>query len=336
MKKIFLAATISVVSIAAFAIEEASYAVNYASKVLPYYQAAKIETMAGVNKVPVRFQIYKEDTKNCLMLFPGRQESLDKYAEVVYDLNHNKNFPVMTVMVVDHRGQGLSGRMTSNPQVGYVDQFEDYVSDVDMLFKTRLQELGCNNYYLLAHSMGGAIGLGLLLKEQVHFKAAVFSAPMWMINTKPYPNFIASIIGGVTTTMGQGEKYAIGQSDYLEVPLKQTTTTHSASRYEMAQNIYRKTPATIVGGVSNRWVYESLNYTKMLRQKAKDLELPIVIMQAGEDTFVKLKGHDIVCKKAKFCQKYLFPTSFHEILMEEDKIRDEAMLITSRMFADHQ
>jgi len=33
-------------------------------------------------------------------------------------------------VIMSHRGQGESGRMTSDPQMGYVEYFDDYVADL--------------------------------------------------------------------------------------------------------------------------------------------------------------------------------------------------------------
>jgi lysophospholipase len=323
-------------SLNSFAINEKNFHHLFNQDVLPYSFKSQIETMEGVNRLSIRFQVFNEFSSHCLLILPGRQEPLEKYAELAFDINHSQLFSPMTIIIVDHRGQGLSGRMTNNSQIGYVDRFEDYVSDSKKILRTRMSELGCKSNYLLAHSMGGAIGLGLLQEEQIKFKAAVFSTPMWMINTKPYPNFVASMISGLSDLLGKSKEYAFGQHDYVASSLTESTTTHSLSRYEMSEQIYRDQPETKVGGVSNRWIFESLKFTKQLRKKSKDIHLPIVVFQAGLDTYVKKEGQDQICHQLKFCQKYIFPTSFHEIFMEHDKIRNEALLITLRFFLEHR
>ncbi len=327
---------VSTISFSALAISEQNYAQNYQDIIKPYFASGKMHTLAGVNKLPIRYQVYQTpDAKNCLLLLPGRQEPLDKYAEIVYDLNHSELEP-MTVFVVDHRGQGLSGRMTANPQIGYVDQFEDYVADVKQLFNTHMQTVGCEKFYLMGHSMGGAIGLGLLMTEQDRFAAASFSAPMWMINTKPYPNFVAQMIGGLTSTFGAGKKYAVGQGDYnINFPFEKNNLTHSPERYKMSVDIYREQPLTQVGGVSNRWVLESLKFTKKLRRKASKFTIPMVVMQAGMDELVKPKGQDLICKKAKACEQIIFTHAFHELLMEKDEVRDVALSHTIKLFKNN-
>lgn len=55
-----------------------------------------------------------------------RIESYVKYAELAYDLFHSG----FDVLIIDHRGQGRSGRMLSDPHRGHVDNFNDYVDDL--------------------------------------------------------------------------------------------------------------------------------------------------------------------------------------------------------------
>ena len=60
-----------------------------------------------------------------VVISSGRIESLIKYKEVVYDFYQNG----YSVFIHDHRGQGLSGRMLDNSQIGYVGNFSEYVDD---------------------------------------------------------------------------------------------------------------------------------------------------------------------------------------------------------------
>jgi lysophospholipase len=314
------------------AISEAKLTEDYASKVLPYFNAAATEYAWGVNNVPLRFQVYQEHSNKCVLLLPGRQEPLEKYAELIYDLNHHPEQDPVTVLIIDHRGQGLSGRMTQQYEVGYVDRFQDYVTDAIHLFDTRLKSLGCSEHYLLAHSMGGAIGMGVLLERQQDFKAAFFSAPMWKIKTNPYPNVVAGMIGAVTTGLGQGKRYALGQDDYdVDLPFEANTITRSEIRYDIIQNTYRSNPRLRVGGIANRWIREALGYTKKLRRSGKELKIPMTVLQAGEDTFVAPSGQDKVCGEALQCEKHIFPESRHELLMEIDETRDQAIALIRKM-----
>ncbi|VDZ91188.1 Lysophospholipase L2 [Lelliottia amnigena] len=106
----------------------------------------------GVDNVPVRFVRFR-DSKNdrVIVVCPGRIESYVKYAELAYDLFHLG----FDVFIIDHRGQGRSGRLLSDTHRGHVDHFSDYVDDLAAFWQQEVQPGPWRKRYILAHSMGG-------------------------------------------------------------------------------------------------------------------------------------------------------------------------------------
>ena len=84
---------------------------------------------------------------------PVRIESYVKYAELAYDLFHLG----FDVLIIDHRGQGRSGRLLGDPHLGHVNRFNDYVDDLAAFWQQEVQPGPWRKRYILAHSMGGAI-----------------------------------------------------------------------------------------------------------------------------------------------------------------------------------
>ena len=60
----------------------------------------------------------------------------------------------------------------------------------------------------------------------------------------------------------------------------------------------------------------------------------MLLLQAGNDTLVENRGQDQVCADAKYCEKLHFPTARHEILLENDAIRNRA-IDSIKSFFDH-
>lgn len=85
-----------------------------------------------------------------IVVCPGRIESYIKYAELAYDLFHLG----FDVLIIDHRGQGLSGRMLPDTHRGHVDNFSDYVDDLAAFWQQEVQPGPWRKRYILAHSMG--------------------------------------------------------------------------------------------------------------------------------------------------------------------------------------
>lgn len=326
MRTIFI---IILLSFKAFAVSETNFEFTYKNVIEPFYNLAQLKEFTGTDDVKIRYKTFINPLSNkCIIILPGRQEPINKYAETIFDLFFPPQFQSMvSLFILDHRGQGFSGRMTNNTQIGHVDDFNDYVTDLEIFTSIVINKYKfCEKKYLLAHSMGGGIGLGFILKNPKYFEAAAFSAPMFDIITKPYPRPIAKSIVGSAVLMGNGKKYAIGQGNLnVDAPFETNITTHSSSRFKMAMDIYKNFPETQIGGVSNRWVYETLKFTGQLKKNAKKVEIPLYIFQAGNDSFVKNKAQDKVEREAVLVKKFIHENAKHELLMESDSIRDQVI-----------
>ncbi len=64
--------------------------------------------------------------RGSVIVAPGRTEFIEKYFEVLRELQARG----FAVFCIDWRGQGLSGRETSNPLKGHFASFDDPVNDL--------------------------------------------------------------------------------------------------------------------------------------------------------------------------------------------------------------
>ena len=115
-------------------------------------------------------------TKGTVLLFPGRTEYVEKYGPAAREFEA-RGFATITI---DWRGQGLADRLLDERRIGHVGEFHDYQKDVAVMLKAARRLDLPKPYFLLAHSMGGAIGLRSVY-EDLPVQAAAFSAPMWGI-----------------------------------------------------------------------------------------------------------------------------------------------------------
>ncbi len=78
----------------------------------------------GKDGVTIRYAALRQaKVERAILIVNGRVESYLKYQELAWDLWRQG----YSLYLIDHRGQGMSGRMLNDPQKGYVDQFDDYV-----------------------------------------------------------------------------------------------------------------------------------------------------------------------------------------------------------------
>jgi lysophospholipase len=180
---------------------------------------------------------------------------------------------------------------------------------------------------LLAHSMGGAIGVHYLAQNPGVFSKAFLNAPMLQINTNPYPEKLAKLIAASMVASLQGSEYAPGWGPYVpeEYVFENNPYTHSSPRFENNKKIFLDHPELVVWGPTARWVNESLKATKNIQKLAKEINIPMVIVQSGIDEIVKPRRQNKFCHKAKQCDLMVLLHAHHEMLMETDFFRNQVL-----------
>lgn len=198
----------------------------------------------------------RDADRGTVLLFPGRTEYVEKYAPSATDLAERG----FATIAIDWRGQGLADRLVEDPLVGYVDHFGDYQKDVAaMLRAARALDLP-RPWYLLAHSMGGCIGLRSLMGA-LPVRAATFTGPMWGIRIAPHMRPMAWILGRVMPRIGQGERLPPGtriEPYVLNDPFEDNMLTNDSEMYEMMRNQITTHPGLALGGPSYVWLHAAL------------------------------------------------------------------------------
>lgn len=155
---------------------------------LDFWNQRQEGEFTGVDGVSIRYVHWRSSShKKALVICSGRSESYVKYPEVAFDFYHLG----YDIFLLDHRGQGLSGRLLDDPQKGHVEKFSDYVDDLSTFIDTIVLPYHYQHYFALAHSMGGAILASYLLRKPDIFQAAALCAPMFGINL-PIPRWVAN------------------------------------------------------------------------------------------------------------------------------------------------
>ncbi|GIU34046.1 alpha/beta fold hydrolase [Shewanella schlegeliana] len=252
-----------------------------------------------------------------IVISSGRVESYLKYKELMFDL-YQQGY---SLFAIDHRGQGLSARTTANPHQGYIDKFQRYVDDFAEFVTKVVKPQSHENYYLVGHSMGGAIGTLYLSQYPATFKAAAFSAPMYGIKL-PLPK---AFIRGLASLLDNAKRpnYILGGKDYHAEPFDKNDLTHCKLRYDDYRELYRQHPELQLGSPTNHWLVESINAAEQAIDAARNSKLPLLILQAEEDTIVDNSAQNRAVNG--LCKLIKIPYARHEIFMERDKPRNLAL-----------
>lgn len=274
-----------------------------------------------------------ENTK-VILLVNGRIESVYKYQEVFWDLVEQG----YDVYSYDHRGQGMSERCCADKQIGHVEHFDYYIKDMHHVVEafdfSRYQKR-----FILAHSMGGAISTRYLQTHPHHpFDAIALSAPMIGIQMQWYLRPISGPLTKWMSSRSPDPTYAPGQKPYYNKPFETNDLTHSALRYQWFRGLYEQQPDIQLGGVSTHWAHQSLIAAKLCGKEAHKLNLPVLLMQASQDTIVDNAAQRRFINKLNktkpgLAQLAIIQGARHELFFETDPLRSQALAQCLSFFA---
>ncbi|SEL80559.1 lysophospholipase [Colwellia chukchiensis] len=282
-----------------------------------------------------------------IVIVPGRSESYLKYQELIYDLDQQGYDSV----VIDHRGQGLSTRLTRNRLQGYVAQFDHYAQDLQQLLAQVLPAKYPAHHqqsFMLAHSMGGAIALRYLQLYPNQVKAVSLTSPMIAIKSAGLPIAVAKFFVKMGNQLNQWLSdtpwYFIGQSDNNSTSFADNRLMHSAERYQRFQNLYQQQPELKLGGVTFHWLAQAIDTNDKLFMALDKLSMPIQVLQAGDEVIVDNAAQDAFCQQLHAMYPHSCPDgkaitlagAYHELLFEADQYRDITLAASLAWFAQHQ
>ena len=318
----------------AFAVSEAQYQSQMDQLVHPFYATGVDGSFRGKDGINIHYRKWENPSEvGAIVLLPGRIDSYVSFAETIYDLAQ-KGYSIYSM---DHRGQGYSDRILTNPELGYVRRFDDYLVDAKIFVDTIVNARPHARRFLLAHSMGGAIAALYCYQFPEDFTAAALITPMFQINTAPFAAWEARVLAWWNVLIGKGTGYAPTQHDFDPAEkFENNKISLSEVRWQNYQNILRENPELQLGGATNLWVKESLKAGVRIHKYADQIDTPILLLTAGKDTVVAAPEQQYFCSHAKSCVAVpTYPDSLHNILAERDSIRDDALLQITQFFSEH-
>ncbi|MDC8832134.1 alpha/beta fold hydrolase [Alteromonas gilva] len=300
---------------------EEHLATTFREQIEPFWQQHVTQgNFAGVAGIRVNYAYcIPKNAGYSVLISSGRIESLLKYKEVIYEFYRNN----VAVFIVDHRGQGLSGRMSGNPHHGYVDHFDEYVDDLCWFIDNVVTPRQRGALHLLCHSMGAAIGALTILAKPDCFARAVFCAPMFGIRPA-LPGWLAAILIGLSRLYNSlpGTKgYFFGQRDYHADAFGCNRLTSSETRYQLFRTLYSQQPEIQLGGVTPQWLAAASNAMWDIEHHAAKIHLPALVFSAQNDTVVDNQRQARVAAHMPGAEFVSVAGARHEILIECDAIR---------------
>lgn len=260
----------------------------------------------------LRIGLWGTPRNGTVLLFPGRTEYIEKYGRAAGELTARG----YACVAIDWRGQGLADRLLDDPLKGHVTQFTDYQMDLDAVMAA-LPQLGLttDRLYVIAHSMGGCIGLRAMMQGlPVH--AAVFSAPMWGL---PVPTPLRLLAHGLCQ-LGLSRMYVPGnkgaQSHAATVPFEGNNLTSDKDGLDYMQRQTSAHPQLSLGAPTLQWATQAFAEMATLASMPSP-EVPAIGFTGADEEIVENSAVARRMADWKNGQYQDLPGARHEIMMEQ-------------------
>lgn len=274
--------------------------------------------LTASDDVRLRAVHWPSGDKGTVLLFPGRTECIEKYGPSALELAA-RGYGTISI---DWRGQGLSDRVGPNPIQGDVADFSDYQLDVAALIAWAEQIKAPKPWYLLCHSMGGAIGLRAL-HNALPVSAVAFSAPMWGLGMAPYLRPVAWIASFIFSKIGLGHKFPPGTSDqpYLVTnEFDDNELTNDPEMWAFMKRQIMEHHDLQLAGPSMRWLYQALLECRRLRVMPPP-NYPVFTALGGNERIVHKPSIHQIMGKWQSGELRVVDGAEHEFPMEIPAVR---------------
>jgi len=224
-----------------------------------------VETSDGIR---IRVGHWRADTpeRGTVLMFPGRTEYIEKYISVASEMT-SRGF---AMLAIDWRGQGLADRLLDDRRIGHVEHFPDYQKDIAAALRVARELDLPRPFHLLAHSMGGAIGLRAVM-EGLPVQSCAFCAPMWGIYMPSWRRPVATATAYIGSMLGLGNHLMPSTKidNYVLIQdFEGNLLTTDPDMYQMLQAHLQAHPELGLGGPSIRWMREALSEGRTLAARA--------------------------------------------------------------------
>ena len=254
-----------------------------------------------------------------LIIVGGRTESYLLYEESLFDFARQD----FDLYMMDHRGQGLSERLTPDAHVGHVNDFYNYTLDLN-IFIEKVVSLSKKPQVILSHSMGGCISLDYLLQFKNQIKGAVLMAPMLDI-LLPAPRWMIKLLATTLYHTSLKNSYIPFGEPYQPQSFEGNLLTHDAVRYQRYVDTIQNNSEIQLGSPSVAWLYEALNTCDEVMHDKNKLTTPCLIIQASDDRIVDNRAQNRFAENQPYVSLFVAEGAQHQVLLEKDSVRNQVL-----------
>ena len=268
-------------------------------------------------------RVNAENAKGTVIYVPGFTNTLELAMDPIvglYKAGYN-------VAGIEYRGQGGSYRPLDNPEKGYVESY-DILADEVAQFAAANQEQGLPLFFYSV-SKGAHITMRMAATKNIDADAFALIVPMIQFKTAPYNYQHISIMATVLNSLGLGDMYAFGQSQWPPTKPVIFGQAHGCnSNPDTAQRqsaLFTLQPKLRTRGITVKWIYETVRSTKELSSDGfmNKVTAPVKIFTAGDDRIVSTEAANTFCDNLSNCSIKHFDKARHCIHPESKEQLDQ-------------
>jgi lysophospholipase len=265
-----------------------------------------------------------DSTRGSLLFLPGRGDFYEKYLETL----EYWSWEGWRVTALDWRGQAGSGRLSADPGIGHVEDFNIWLEDLGAFWSQWVKDTP-GPHVIVGHSMGGHLVLRAVAEHRINPVAVVLSAPMLGFLT-PGPNRLLHKVADSMCRFGDPVRPAwkISEKPGTTLAARNTLLTHDEARY--ADETHWKTARPYLGMGPGSWRWVERAYASMLAMDApgmlENVVTPVLILAAQHDGLVSWKAIERAARRLPRAQLVSWGREArHELLREADPVRDKVI-----------
>ncbi len=274
-------------------------------------------------------------SRGSLLFLNGRADHIEKYTETLHDWAERG----WAVESFDWRGQGGSGRMTSDPLLGHVGDFALWIDDLAAYCRQWRARTG-GAHVIVAHSMGGHILLRTLAEKRVEADAAVLVAPMLGIRAGGLPHAVGRVIAWLACAIGRSRRPVWSHRLDTLTPQRppRPELTHSEARFGQETQVRIAHPELVVEAPSWGWLRAAYRSVARLSRPGfvEQATTPLLILATRTDKLVSFPAIARMAPRLPRLRFHVYDGPVgHEILREVDAVRDDALARIDAFFDEH-
>ncbi|MDJ0512717.1 MAG: alpha/beta hydrolase [Methyloceanibacter sp.] len=284
--------------------------------------AGYLDVRKGVKVRFASWQSALQQRGGTVCIFPGRNEYIEKYFEVVGELRRRG----FAVAIIDWRGQGGSTRLVRGASRGHIRSFDDYEQDIHHFMKGVVLPDCPMPYYALAHSMSAPILFNAATKRGCWFHRIIATAPMVELARLPLPREVCAAAVTGLSWLGFGKQAVPGDpSVWTSDVFEGNPLTSDRERFYRNVEVLDAAPGLAAGPPTIGWLHAAFDAMARLdgEKYAPRIRVPSLLVVAGDDQIVSNKAIEALSSRLRAGTQIVLRGAQHEILQERDVIREQ-------------